>query len=407
MDFLSINAVVGQSGGPTSAINSSLFGIIKASLENEKIATLYGMKNGIEGFLREEFLDLSRIFSDKVKLSLLQNTPSSILGSCRMRLPKADESAVIYEKILKILKKYNIKYFFYIGGNDSMDTVSKLSEYIKSQPYDVKIIGIPKTIDNDLMCTDHAPGFGSAAKYVATVTSEILRDVSVYAKKSVTLIELMGRDTGWLASASALPGALNGNGVDLIYLPEREFSKKQFICDLEKSFLKHPNLVVAVSEGIRYSNGKYVASSGERDNFGHENLFGVAGVLSEIVKKEIGCKSRPVELSLPQRCSAHLLSDTDIKESASAGEYAVSLATSGATGKMVALERAKGKYKISFKPVHAAAVANAVKYVPSEYISKQGNHVTDACIEYLKPLIRGERKIKYRDGLPVHLILDY
>lgn len=407
MSFLLGNAVVGQSGGPTSAINATLSGVIRECLNNsDKIKTLYGMKNGIEGFLREDFVNLSVAFKNTSDLSLLENTPASALGSCRVRLPDIDSDDTVYKKIFEIFKKYDIKYFFYIGGNDSMDTVKRLSDCAKRLSIDVRIIGIPKTIDNDILCTDHTPGFGSSAKYVSTAIHEIVRDCSVYTKKAVTIVELMGRDAGWLTSSASLPKAIFGRGVDYIYLPEREFSKKHFISDLEKAFLKHNDLVVAVSEGIKYSSGRYVSENAELDAFGHKSLCGTAHELTRIVKRELGCKTRAIELNLPQRCSAHILSATDISESVRAGKYAVKRALLGENGKMVSLVRANNNYRISFDMVDASLVANGVKRVPSEFINEEGNYVTDACIEYLMPLIRGERKIAYKDGLPVHFVLD-
>ena len=313
------NAIVGQSGGPTSSINATLSGVIRACRRSSGfIKRLYGMKNGIEGFLKEDFIDLFYFFDNEVSLISLENTPSSALGSCRYKLPDFQEDEKIYDRIFSILKKYDIGYFFYIGGNDSMDTVLKLSDYSSANGYDVKIIGIPKTVDNDLEITDHTPGYGSAGKYIATITQEILRDCAVYTTSAVTIIEIMGRNAGWLAACASIPGYFDKCGVDYIYFPEIEFSKEKFLSDIKNALKKHPNVVVAVSEGIKYSNGEYVGKCeqiGDVDGFGHKYLAGASRALSFFVQNELGCKVRAIELNIPQRCSAHILSKTDVLES--------------------------------------------------------------------------------------------
>lgn len=403
------NAIVGQSGGPTSAINATLSGVIKACFENKNtIKTLYGMKNGIEGFLKEEFVDLFSFFEDKSLLRTLESTPASALGSCRKKLPDFQKEPQIYKQIFEIFEKYDIRYFFYIGGNDSMDTVAKLTEYSKTVPYKVHIIGVPKTIDNDLCITDHTPGFGSCAKFISTVVEEIIRDVSVYTLDAVTIVEIMGRDAGWLTASSALCGINNGTGVDLIYLPERVFSAEQFVSDVKNALKKHPAVVVCVSEGLKYANGEYVSEDEHHttDAYGHKYLSGTARMLTHILKREIGCKVRAVELNLPQRAGSHIASKTDISESVRIGKSAVKLALKGKTGKLPVYKRAKGEYRVSIASANACDVANKIKKVPQDFINQEGNGVTEKCIEYLLPLIQGEHYPKYKDGLPIHCIIE-
>ncbi len=402
--MLRANAIVGQSGGPTAAINATLSGVIRACLDStDRIGALYGARYGIEGLLNEEIIDLFEQFSDKDQLRRLERTPSSVLGSCRIRLPDACEDDSIYKRIFNIFERYGVRYFFYIGGNDSMDTVSKLNKYSMMNSCNVIIIGIPKTVDNDLMLTDHTPGYGSAAKYVATSVLEILRDCAVYTAKAVTVIEIMGRDAGWLALAAGLPGYINGHGVDLIYLPERAFSKIEFLSSVSSALEAHPNVVIAVSEGIRYADGTYVGDSDNRtDAFGHRYLGGAARALVDIVDRRIGCKTRAIELNLLQRCAAHLQSSTDISESIRIGKAAVKAAIKGEGGRMLAFERSSGRYFSKIKTVNVDDVANRVKNVPNEFINKDGNGITRACAEYLLPLISGEIKNEYKNGLPVY-----
>ena len=399
--------VVGQSGGPTSAINATLSGVIQGA--SKESSTLYGMKNGIEGFLKKDIIDLSYLSNNEELLSLLESTPASALGSCRKKLPSINDSPKIYEDIFKILKEYNIRYFFYIGGNDSMDTVSKISEYSKICDYDIKVIGIPKTIDNDLVITDHAPGYGSAAKYIATVISEIACDTACYLCEAVTIVEIMGRDAGWLTASAGLPKYFGSEGADLIYLPEVYFYDEEFILSLKDLLSKKPNIVVAVSEGIRYKDGRYVGEgtqNGVTDAFGHQDLSGTAKSLEQLVKNEIGCKVRSVELNLPQRCSSHIASATDILESIAIGKYAVECAKNGLSGKTVVFKRKNtADYQIELTYEDVTKIANQVKFVPQDFINRKGNNITDKCMEYIAPLIRGERSIKYENGLPVHFKL--
>lgn len=405
MDALIGNAIVGQSGGPTSAINATLVGVIRAASESKTIKKLYGMCHGIEGLLKNKIVDLTYLYKDCSGLDMMKNTPASALGSCRIRLPDMLADNEIYEKIFDIFKRYDIRYFFYIGGNDSMDTVKKLSEYARLHHYDIRIIGIPKTIDNDLFITDHTPGYGSCAKYIAVTIKEIAMDISVYSCDAVTVVEIMGRDSGWLTASAGLPSYFGCEGADLIYLPEVPFDNEKFIKSLKAELSKKPSVLVAVSEGVRYSDGTYVGASKQsnlKDAFGHQYLSGASRVLEQLVREEIGCKVRSIELSLPQRCASHLASYTDICESEQAGAYAVRCAELGENGKMVIFKRIKEKYGIELDCYDVCEIANKIKYVPRSYINQEGNNVTKECMEYIAPLILGEPNIKYENGLPVH-----
>ena len=410
------NAVVGQSGGPTCAINATLAGVIsgclKAKAEN-KVDKIYGMKNGIEGFLSESFIELQDIFSESSLLSDLCMTPASALGSCRLKLVKPEQ----FEKTFEILEKYSIKYFFYIGGNDSMDAVAKLEKYKNEHPEinpcNTHFIGVPKTIDNDLCCTDHTPGFGSAAKYIATSLAEITRDCEVYLQKAVTIVEIMGRDAGWLTASAALTKKICGYGADLIYLPEVPFDTVGFIAKI-KELLARPDknsVIVAVSEGIRDKNGDYVAKaamSGVTDSFGHAYLAGTGKFLENLVRSEIGCKCRSIELNVLQRCASHLASKTDIDESFRIGESAMSAALDGKSGRMMTFERTSNgeNYFCGVSDSDITGAANNVKKVPEEFINSDGTYVTEKCIEYILPLIAGECNVKYRNGIPAHFVFE-
>ena len=411
MAILYGNAVVGQSGGPTSAINATLAGVINGALAMKKegvIGKLYGMKNGIEGFLEERLVDLTERFDGGKDIAELSLTPAAALGSCRRKLKSPDVDGETYARLLEIFKKYEIRYFFYIGGNDSMDTVNKLSQYAAKNDYEMRVVGVPKTIDNDLMATDHTPGFGSAAKFVATTVKEIKRDISVYTVKAVTIVEIMGRDAGWLTASAALP-ALTGDAPDLIYLPERVFDMDTFISDLEEKFKEKPALLVAVSEGIRFADGRYVGEgtqSGAVDVFGHKYLAGTGKVLEETVKARLGCKVRSIELSLPQRCASHIASKSDIDESLLIGERAVFAAVDGKTGVMMTFVRtADEPYSVEIKSADISGIANEIRCVPDEYINERANGITDAGIAYLRPLIVGEPTVQYENGLPVHIVI--
>ena len=405
------NAVVGQSGGPTAAINATLAGVIRGVKEYGKgvIDTLYGMRNGIEGFLEERLINLTEYFEDDAKIDILEQTPSAALGSCRRKMKSPEVDPETYERLIEIFKKHNIRYFFYIGGNDSMDTVSKLSAFAAKHDYEMRVVGVPKTIDNDLTATDHTPGFGSAAKFVATTMKEILRDVSVYTMKAVTIVEVMGRDAGWLTASAALPVVSGGLAPDLVYLPERTFDPDEFIASVNEIQKDHPAVLVAISEGVKFADGRYVGEGlGARavDAFGHVALSGVGKVLEGLVKEKIGCKVRSIELNLPQRAAAHIASLTDITESVGVGRSAVKAAIDGRTGVMMTIDRAEGEeYSVTFGASDISSIANAVRHVPDEYINERGNGITEAGIKYLAPLIIGELDVKYENGLPAHIVL--
>ncbi len=399
------NAVVGQSGGPTAAINASLAGVISGVLDSKEIDTLFGMSNGIDGMCKEKLYRLSDIFSSSAdSIELLKFTPGAALGSCRFKLPDPDSDPAFYEKLFILLEKYGIGYFFYIGGNDSMDTAAKLSAFSIKNGIDLKVIGIPKTIDNDLVGTDHTPGFGSAAKFVATTFAELSRDTAVYSQKCVTVVEVMGRDAGWLTAASALASTESTDGPDLIYLPEAVFSCDACFSDIERIWEKHPDILIAVSEGVRLPDGSYLgADSTKTDKFGHIQLSGAAKVLADRVKERFNCKVRSIELNTPQRCGAHNASLTDINEAFDVGKYAVSYASAGKTGVMAGICRiSDDPYTCVYRTFDVNEVANRVKRVPSEFINENGNYITDKCITYLRPLIEGECSPPYKNGIPVH-----
>ncbi len=414
------NAVVGQSGGPTAAINATLAGVIKGALasirSNGAIKHIYGMKNGVEGLLREELVMLDELFAPAAdgstpELDVLTLTPAAALGSCRRKLPApgASDEAEVMDKLFAIFKARDIRYFFYIGGNDSMDTVAKVSAYAEKIGYAIRVMGVPKTIDNDLVVTDHTPGFGSAAKYIAVTVQEILRDTAVYTVPAVTIVEIMGRDAGWLTASAALGRAVTGMEPDLVYLPERAFSYEAFFADLRAALAQHPNVVVAVSEGIELADGTLVgasAQSGAVDAFGHKYLAGTGKALEQAVKAEIGCKVRSVELNLPQRCAGHLVSAQDIEESLAVGAGAVRAAIAGVSREMMTINRVPGEaYAFEIGHEDIFKIANRTKTVPDAFINEAGNGVTDACVAYLLPLIRGEKYPTYRDGLPMQYII--
>ena len=378
-------------------------------MHNGAIPTLYGMRNGVEGLLKEDIVNLSELFADADKIKILEQTPAAALGSCRKKLPKIDEGRDTYEKLIEIFKKYDIRYFFYIGGNDSMDTVAKLSEYTKECDYEMRVIGVPKTIDNDLVVTDHTPGFASAAKYIATTVTECIRDCAVYKTKAVTVIEIMGRDAGWLTASAGIPRAFGGETPDLIYLPERAFDKEEFFEDLRALLNKKPNVVVAVSEGIRFADGTYVCEGfgiASTDVFGHKQLSGTGKALEYAIKAELGCKVRSVELNIVQRCASHIASKVDIEESVRVGRAAIKAASDGVTRQMMTIERVSTEpYWVEISHRDVSEIANKVKHVPAEFINERGNHITDECARYLLPLIRGELDVKYENGIPKHIII--
>ncbi len=402
-----INIAVAQSGGPTCAINASLAGVFSEGKKSGEINKIFGSRNGIQGIINENLIDLSSVLKSEEDIELLMKTPSTALGSCRFKLPKTDTDTSVYEKIVEVFERHEIKAFFYIGGNDSMDTVSKLSKYIISQNKDIRIVGIPKTIDNDVMGTDHTPGFGSAAKYIATTMQEIIRDSSVYHINSVTIVEIMGRDAGWLTASSGLLKVNDEAAPHLIYLPEVEFSIENFINDIREAQKKFKSVIVAVSEGLKREDGEYVASghiSDVIDVFGHQYLAGLGKYLEQIVKNELGCKVRSVELNVLQRCASHVASKTDLAEARLIGERAVISALSGTTGEMMIFERTSNSpYAVEIKSTKIDKVANREKTFPFEWINENGNGITDEAIEYFLPLIQGEVRQTYKNGLPKHI----
>ncbi len=398
------NIIIGQSGGPSAAINATLAGIISGALSSDEISTVYGMKNGIEGLIRGDVTELNGLFATPESIESLKLTPASALGSCRKKLPDPMSGDKIFSDIISRLREYNISFFFYIGGNDSMDTVHKLTVYAENNGItDIAFIGVPKTIDNDLTVTDHTPGYGSAAKYLCASLSEIVRDCAVYTLPAVTVVEIMGRDAGWLAASAGLV-----DGVDYIYMPEVEFDNERFFRDINNSLMTHPNVVIAVSEGVRYPSGEYVGSSGQsgvKDVFGHKYLSGTGKTLEHLVKEHFGCKVRSVEINILQRCAGHLLSETDINEAFETGAYSLSLALSGKSGVMPAVTRNPGEYSVTFDFCDVARVANKIKYLPPEFINENGNGITEECKKYIEPLIQGEIYPKYEKGIPEYFIL--
>ncbi len=399
------NCFVAQSGGPTAAINASLAGVIKGVLEHSDFDRIYGSLNGITGILEGRYLDLTDIFQKEETLNLLKRTPAMYLGSCRFKLPKPEDDIQPYQFIFEKFAEMNIGAFFYIGGNDSMDTVDKLSAYGASIGSDIRVIGIPKTIDNDLCATDHTPGFGSAAKYVASSILEISHDTLIYHVKSVTIVEIMGRDAGWLTAASALARNEYSTAPHLIYLPERDFDTEAFLADVSRLLQERDNVIIAVSEGIRDKDGNYIsASAGAVDNFGHSQLSGAGKALEYLVQERLHVKVRSVEVNILQRCGGHIASLTDLDESFAQGEFGVTLAGNGETGKMVTLSRTSNTpYAVSYSATAIADIANKVKSVPMEYINAEGNDVTSEMMTYLKPLIQGEPVVDFKNGLPVYL----
>ena len=398
-----VNVVVGQSGGPTAVINSSLYGVIKESFNNtDRIDKVYGMVNGIQGFIEDRYIDIRKEMSDE-EIELLKTTPAAYLGSCRYKLPE-EFSDSIYPAIFKKFSDLGIGYFIYIGGNDSMDTVHKLSVYAKKTNSSVRIIGIPKTIDNDLTHTDHSPGYGSAAKYVAATVRDIVMDASVYNAESVTIVELMGRHAGWITAASILARKFENDNPALIYLPENEFCLDEFVESVKKEVEKRNIVVVCVSEGIKDKEGKFIceyASESGTDNFGHKMLTGCGKYLENVVKDRLGIKVRSVELNVNQRCKEMLSSLTDINEAVMAGEFGVKACLDGQTGMMVSFKREdKNGYRIDCELTDCADVCNQEKEVPTDWILDSGKGVTQDFVEYVKPLIQGENIPVMEGGLP-------
>ena len=400
MKNLKGRCVFAQSGGPTTVINASIAGGLLEALENESVTGVLCAHHGIKGVLDEDFFDIS--LEDKAELEALKHTPASAFGSVRYKLKNPAEDDTDYRRILEVFKKSDVRYFFYNGGNDSMDTCDKISKYMQKSGYDVNVIGIPKTIDNDLCGTDHCPGYGSAAKYIANSIMEINRDASIYPSPLVVVVEIMGRNAGWLTAASKL-ASVNGFGADLIYLPETPFSYEKFLSDVKTVVDAKKYCVVAVSEGIRFENGKYVGEDqSSTDVFGHSQLGGVCSIL-KAKAKSLGLKCKAVELNILQRCAAHCASDTDIEESFNAGRQAVKKAVDGETDKMIAFRRKPGEtYEIEYVAEPLSSAANAEKQIPAEWITADGTNLTDDFVAYALPLIAGEPNRRLKNGLPVY-----
>ena len=401
MNVLKGACIIGQSGGPTSVINASAYGVIDTALKSGVITRVLGAEHGIKGVLNDRLFDMGQ--EDPEELRLLKYTPSSALGSCRYKLADPAVDDTDFKRILEIFKKYDVRYFFYNGGNDSMDTCNKINQYMQSVGYECRVMGVPKTIDNDLYGTDHCPGYASAAKYIATSFMEVYLDSHVYDTGMVVIMEIMGRHAGWLAAASALASEY-GAGPDLIYLPETDFDMPKFINDVKGVYAKKGNCLVAVSEGIHYADGGFVSEAKveKTDGFGHAQMGGLASILAEVIKEEMDVKVRGIELNLLQRCGAHLASETDIEESFMAGKAAVENAIAGINGRMIAFERGiqSGRYACKTKLVPLMDVANVEKKIPRSWINEDGTGVNHQFIEYALPLIQGEPDLPKQDSLP-------
>lgn len=404
------NMLVAQSGGPSAAINATITGVIDAGLASSQVEHVYGALNGIKGVLNENFVMLDDICRSPETRDLLAVTPAAALGSCRWKLKNPEEDQREFEEIIHILRKNNIGYFIYTGGNDSMDTVYKLSVYCREHGVDdIKIMGAPKTIDNDLGETDHCPGFGSAAKFIATAFTEIACDCYVYDIPSVTVVEVMGRNAGWLTASAALARNEARHVPQLIYLCERAFDTERFVEDVKEALERENNIIIAVSEGLKDARGNYVGEemkSGKEDAFGHKYLSGIGKYLEQVITDKIGCKVRSVELNILQRCAGYMLSETDIIESRNLGAFAAVSAIRGESGKMSALKRLPGEnYQVEIVLADLSKIANVEKTVPVEWITEDGHDVTQELVDYLKPLIQGEVRIPYKDGVPEHFML--
>lgn len=406
------NVIVGQSGGPTAAINSSLAGVFRTA-KDRGAKKVYGMLHGIQGLLQERYIDLSEYITTELDAELLKRTPAAFLGSCRYKLPEIHEDRAVYDKIFAILEKLEIEAFIYIGGNDSMDTIKKLSDYAIITGFPTRFVGCPKTIDNDLALTDHTPGYGSAAKYIGTSVKEIIRDSFCleYNKGLVSIVEIMGRNAGWLTGAAALAQGEDCNGPDLIYLPELPFDVEQFGNKVKQLLEKRSSVVVAVSEGIRLADGRYVCELGQSldfvDAFGHKQLSGTANYLASYIAGEIGCKTRAIELSTLQRAASHCSSRVDILEAYQVGGAAVKAADEGDSGKMVVLQRlSDDPYQAGTEVKDVHKIANDEKLVPREWVNEEGDYVTEEFISYIRPLIQGDVSPVVVDGIPRHLFRE-
>ena len=404
------NAIVGQSGGPTSVINASLAGVFE-SCKSRGADIVYGMCNGVAGLLEERVVDLSTVLTDDLDIELLKRTPSSFLGSCRHKLPDPTVDEKPFVQLFELFRQNDIGAVFYIGGNDSMDTISKLSAYGKTVNSEIRFIGVPKTIDNDLMLTDHTPGYGSAAKYIATILKEVICDSSVYDLRSVTVAEIMGRHAGWLAGAACLAGGEDCEGPDLILLPEVPFDQDKFLARVDELQRVKSNVIIAASEGVKTADGTYlcdlVSTAGQLDAFGHKAILsGTSRYLSELIHDKLQCKSRAIEFSTLQRCASHLASRTDVNEAYAVGGAAAAAAFAGESGRMIALKRVSNyPYQCITESVDVQQVANLEKKVPLDWISPDGMQVTAAFEEYARPLILDEVTPVYVNGTPRHICL--
>ncbi|MDB7095563.1 6-phosphofructokinase [Erysipelatoclostridium ramosum] len=400
------NCIIGQSGGPTIAINASLAGIIHKAKNSEEYQNVYGMINGIKGLLEGRYIDLLKEFDTGEKINALKQTPAMYLGSCRFKLPGHCDNQETYIKLFEILNKLQITDFYYIGGNDSMDTVMKLDDYAKAFNSDIQFIGIPKTIDNDLMGTDHTPGFGSAAKYVASSILEVVHDSLIYQLQSVTIIEIMGRNAGWLTAAAALARNEYNDAPDLIYLPEVVFDKDKFLSDIKEVLKKKRCVVIAVSEGIKDKDGHFLdddSKYAKKDAFGHVLHSGTGKMLESLVFKEFQCKVRSIELNVLQRCAMHIGSKTDLNESFVIGQKAIETALAGKSGQVMGFKRiSNNPYEIDYISTDVAKVANLEQKIPTNWISENGNDVSPELYDYLFPLIQGEVHINYQNGIPAY-----
>ena len=405
-----MNVIIAQSGGPTAAINATLMGVIRGLYSKEQVGIIYGALHGITGVLEENFLNLSSLCKeDPLFLSKLTRTPAMYLGSCRMKMPDAEEKREIYDQIFSTLQKNQVGAFFYIGGNDSMDTIAKLANEAKHRNSMIRFIGVPKTIDNDLVLTDHTPGYGSAAKYIASSMLEIAHDTYIYDLPCVTIVEIMGRDAGWLTASAALARNEYNETPQLIYLPEIPFHRGAFLKDIKNQLNKSKNVIVAVSEGIRDEQGVYIsAKTKTEDKFGHVQLSGVGKALEELVRREIGTKVRSIELSILQRCAGHVASLQDLMESAEEGGKAAEMMLKGYTGVMPALDRISDEpYRYNIVMRDLVDVANCIRTIPREWIDVDGNDVTEEFLSYARPLIRGEIDMEWQNGLPVYLPISH
>ena len=403
------NVLVGQSGGPTAVINSSLAGVYETA-KACGAPHVYGMQYGIEGVLEGKLIDLDTVLGDKMDIELLKRTPSSFLGSCRHKLPDPTVDEKPFVQLFELFRQNDIGAVFYIGGNDSMDTISKLSAYGKTVNSEIRFIGVPKTIDNDLMVTDHTPGYGSAAKYIGVVMKEIIRDATVYGTKYVTVVEIMGRNAGWLTAAAALAKSDDCEGVDMICLPEVPFNVEHFIEKVRVMQEKKPSIVIAVSEGVKLEDGRYVCELADDvhavDAFGHKALTGTARYLANVVARNLDTKTRCIELSTLQRCAGHLTSRTDITEAYQVGGAAAKAAFEGVTGQMVALKRiSNSPYQCTTELHPISEVANLEKKVPLSWMNANHTQMTDEFLAYARPLIQAELTPLYIAGLPHHIYM--